>query len=336
MVKRATIKDVAARAGVSIATVSNVFSGKKAVNPDLAKKVEEAAAALSYRLDRNASQLRSGRVQVVGMLVPNLDDTFFTSLVERVERLAHDDGYEVLVASSRDNPQLEISRLNALLGWRPSGLIAVPCSNAIPQPIRSEIGRLPMVLADRIGEDNLPIDTVTMDNVAAGQAAAELLIPSHRDILIAASNTAIRPIADRIAGISSVVETHYGVRPRIVELTSNINAGAEIFCDWLSREARPEGVICLTNVTTLAALQAFAALNIDIPEDVSLIGFDDYTWMTARKVPLSAVRQPVEEMGQAIWNCLSDRMAGGDVPTRHIVLPGSLQVRRSVRSSTSA
>jgi len=334
--KRATIKDVAARAGVSIATVSNVFSGKKPVNPDLAKKVEEAAAELSYRLDRAASQLRTGRVQVVGMLVPNLDDTFFTSLVERVERLAHDDGYEVLVASSRDNPELEIARLNALLGWHPSGLIAVPCTNVIPQPIRSEIGRLPMVLADRIGEDNLPIDTVTMDNFAAGKAAAELLIPEHRDIVVAASHVAIRPIADRIAGVASVVEAHDGARLRVVELTSNVNAGSDILREWLLRETRPDAVVCLTNVTTLATLQAFASLNIDIPEDVSLIGFDDYTWMTARKVPLSAVRQPVEEMGQAIWNCLSDRIAGVAEPPRHIVLPGSLQVRRSVRSTPTA
>lgn len=336
MTKRATIKDVAALAGVSIATVSNVFSGKKAVNPDLVRRVEQAAETLSYRLDRAASQLRSGKVQVTGMLVPNLDDIFFTSLVEQVEQLANEDGYEILVASSRDDPEREVSRLNALLGWRPSGLIAVPCSNAIPEPIRSEIGRLPMVLADRIGEDGLSIDTVTMDNFAAGRAAAELLIQSHGDIVIAASHTAIRPIADRIAGISSVVEAHCGRRPRVVEMTSNINVGARILSDWLDHEPRPEGIICLTNVTTLATLQAFAAHSIEVPDDVSLIGFDDYTWMTARKVPLSAVRQPIEEMAQAIWSCLSDRMAGSRAPTRNIVLPGSLQVRRSVRTITPA
>lgn len=332
MAKRATIKDVAAMAEVSIATVSHVFSGKKAVNPDLARRVEEAAEKLSYRLDRAASQLRSGNVRVIGMLVPNLDDVFFTSLVEQVEQLANEDGYEILVASSRDDPAREISRLNALLGWRPSGLIAVPCSNAIPEPVRGEIGRLPMVLADRVGEDDLKIDTVVMDNFAAGKAAAELLIQSHSDILIAASNTAIRPIADRIEGISSVFEAHCGLRPRIIELTSNVQTGAEIFREWLSREKRPEGVVCLTNVTTLATLQAFAAHSIDVPEDISLIGFDDYTWMTARKVPLSAIRQPIREMARSIWDCLSDRMGGNQEPARKIVLPGSLQVRRSVRA----
>ena len=78
--KRATLKEVATRAGVSIATVSNVFSGRKPVNADLRAKVEQAAKELSYQVDRAASQLRSGRAQVVGVLVPDLDDTFFTSL----------------------------------------------------------------------------------------------------------------------------------------------------------------------------------------------------------------------------------------------------------------
>src|SRR5690606_9543326 len=219
----ATIKIVAALSCISIATVSNVFSGKKAVNPDLMRRVEQAAETLSYRLDRAASQLRSGKVQVTGMLVPNLDDIFFTSLVEQVEQLANEDGYEVLVASSRDDPEREVSRLNALLGWRPSGLIAVPCSHAIPEPIRSEIGRIPMVLGDRTGEDGLSVDTVNRDHFAAGREPAEVLIHSHGDMAVAASHTANRARADRIAGISSVVEAHSGPGPRVVELTSNTN-----------------------------------------------------------------------------------------------------------------
>ena len=105
--KRATLKEVATRAGVSIATVSNVFSGRKPVNPDLRAKVEQAATELSYQVDRAASQLRSGRAQVVGVLVPDLDDTFFTSLVSRLEVMAQKDGYDVIVASSRDDMEIE-------------------------------------------------------------------------------------------------------------------------------------------------------------------------------------------------------------------------------------
>src|SRR5512145_2025566 len=131
--RRPTIKDVATLADVSIATVSNVFSGSKPVNADLRERVERAASELSYHVDRAASQLRSGQGKVIGVLVPDLDDVFFTSLVSRLEVRAREDGYDVIVASSRDDPELERSRLRALLGWRPSGLVAVPCTDTVPQ-----------------------------------------------------------------------------------------------------------------------------------------------------------------------------------------------------------
>jgi LacI family transcriptional regulator len=148
--KRITIKDVAARAGVSIATVSNVFSGNKPVNADLQERVQKAALELRYQVDRAASQLRSGQAKVVAVLVPDLDDVFFTSLVSQLEVMAQGDGYDIIVTSSRDDTELEQSRLRALLAWRPSGLIAIPCSDKLPAGLESEIGRLPMVFADRV------------------------------------------------------------------------------------------------------------------------------------------------------------------------------------------
>ncbi len=102
-VAQSTIRDVAARAGVSVATVSNVFTGNRPVTDAVAKRVHEAADALSYKLNRAASQLRSGKVRVVGILVPNLNDTFFTSLVSKLELRAGEAGFQVLVASSHDD-----------------------------------------------------------------------------------------------------------------------------------------------------------------------------------------------------------------------------------------
>jgi len=99
---RATLKEVAARAEVSTATVSNVFSGRKPVRPELRARVEEAAKALSYQVDRAASQLRSGRAKVLGVLVPDLDDTFFTSLISHLEVLARAGGYDRQFRSGRD------------------------------------------------------------------------------------------------------------------------------------------------------------------------------------------------------------------------------------------
>ena len=330
--KRSTIKDVATLAGVSIATVSNVLSGSKPVNRELRERVEHAARALSYHVDRAASQLRSGQTRVIGVLVPDLDDVFFTSLVSRLEVKAREDGYDVIVASSRDDAELETSRLRALLGWRPSGLVAVPCTDTIPQILADEARRLPMVLADRVVSDGALADTVTIDNAEAGEIAARHLVAmGHRDVVIAASHLSFAPIRERVRGADSFLLKANGQGATVVELGSNSERGAEVFAHWLDRNTRPTAVLGLTNVTTLAVLSALASRRIDIPEQVSIIGFDDYVWMSARKTALTAIRQPVDAMAGAIWERLLARIAGDDAAPMRIQLNTSLQVRDSVR-----
>jgi LacI family transcriptional regulator len=329
--KRVTIKDVAARAGVSIATVSNVFSGNKPVNADLRQRVKKAVRELSYQVDRAASQLRSGHAKVVGVLVPDLDDVFFTSLVSQLEVLAQKDGYDILVASSRDDIRLEQSRLRTLLAWRPSGLIAVPCSDAIPSVLKREVGRLPMVFADRVSPAGSVVDTVTADNRDAGEIAARFLLSQgHKTIVLAASSLAISPIRERVAGASDLIRAEIDREPAVVELGSNAERGAEVLVHWLERHARPSAVIALTNVTTLSTLTALARLRMDIPEPVSVIGFDDYPWMSARKTGLTAIRQPIKDMAAVAWQQLRKRMSGDPSVPLHIVLKTSLQVRDSV------
>ena len=330
--KRATLKEVATRAGVSIATVSNVFSGRKPVNADLRAKVEQAAKELSYQVDRAASQLRSGRAQVVGVLVPDLDDTFFTSLVSRLEVMAQKDGYDVIVASSRDDMEIEESRLQTLLGWRPSGVIAVPCSNQVPAILSREARRLPMVLVDRVIAASAVVDTVTIDNFEAGRiAVAHLLDMGHTDIVLAASHLDIAPIRERIRGATAAARSRHACDPIAVEVGSNADRGAELFGEWIEGNAVPSAVLALTNVTTLAVLTALARRGIDIPEHVSLIAFDDYPWMSARKTPLTAIRQPVNEIASAAWEQLKMRMEGDGSPPTPIVLHASRHDRASVR-----
>ncbi len=335
--RRVTIRDVAGRAGVSIATVSNVFSGNKPVNEDLRERVLQAAKELAYQVDRAASQLRSGQARVVGVLVPDLDDVFFTSLVSRLEVLAQADGYDIVVASSRDNVSLEQSRLRTLLAWRPSGLIVVPCSDAVPQNLTAEIGRLPIVFADRVPPGGSVVDTVAIDNREAGEIAARhLLALGHRDIVITASSLAISPIRERVRGATEQIRGLAGCQVTVAELGSASEPGAELFRHWLEQHAQPSAVIALTNVTTLSTLSALARLKIDIPDPVSVVGFDDYPWMSARKTGLTAIRQPIGELAAAAWQRLRARMSGDDAPPQSIVLQTSLQVRDSVRDVRSS
>lgn len=130
MAKRPTsIKEVADAAGVSTATVSNVFSGKKPVKPELAAKVRENATRLGYHINRAASNLRSGQSHVVPVMVPDLSDPFFTSLITEIEALAEADDFDIIVTSSKDDAETEKRRISALLSWQPAGMIIVPSSD---------------------------------------------------------------------------------------------------------------------------------------------------------------------------------------------------------------
>src|SRR5579871_5716948 len=165
--KAVSINDVARMAGVSPATVSNAITGRKKVSAELARKVEAAVRALDYRPDPLASMLRSGDARIVAVLVPDLDNPFFTSIVSAIEQFVGADSYEVIVASSRGEDAVERAKLKAILAWRPAGLIAIPCTDAFSGRNIIEASGTPYVIADRTA-GHLHADTVSIDNEHAG------------------------------------------------------------------------------------------------------------------------------------------------------------------------
>ena len=336
--KKPSIKDVATLAGVSTATVSNVFSGRKPVNDDLQKSVQRAAKSLGYEMDRAASQLRSGRTRVIAVLVPDLTDTFFATIVSSLEIKAYEEGYDVIVASSRNDSAVERSRLNALLAWRPAGLIVVPCSEVIPPELLAIKDKIPLVLVDRVATRNAIADTVTIDNRDAGEVAARHLMElGHRDIVLAVSHLSFAPINDRAEGAAAFIASSTGRRPTVVELGSDLSGGAKIFAGWFDRNPIPSAVIAFTNVATLSVLSVLVDHHIEIPGKTSVVAFDDYAWMAARHTGLTAIRQPVDDISTAAWKRLAYRMkSGGEAPVLATVLNASLVVRASVRDISGA
>lgn len=331
-----SIKEVAALARVSTATVSNVFSGRKPVNEALRRRVLRAADKLGYQVDRVASQLRSGRARIVAVLVPDLTDTFFATIVSRIETMASQDGYDVIVASSHDDPEIERSRLKALLSWRPAGLIFMPCSDVLPDELSSLGEGIPTVLVDRVVLGGAPADTVTIDNVEAGQVAAgHLLDAGHDDIVIALSSLAYAPIRDRAEGASKLIAERCGRPARLVEIGSDAAGGARIFSDMIERDGPPGAVIALTNVNTLSVLSALAEHHISIPEGTSIVAFDDYPWMAARNTGLTAIRQPVDCISAEAWDRLRHRVTDEEAAAfEPVVLRATLVVRDSVKDLT--
>jgi LacI family transcriptional regulator len=284
---------------------------------------------LDYRADPGASMLRSGESKIVAVLVPDLDNPFFTSVVSAVEQSISSGAYEVIVASSHGEEGLEKSRLKAILAWRPAGLVVIPCSDDFAGRTLIESSRTPYVIADRV-TDNLRADAVSVDNEEAGAIAARHLVDlGHRNILVTASSLRLANIRQRCSGAAEVMRSHGLPEPAIVELGFSIDEASARLSNWFDENPPPTAIQALTNYTTLSVLTALADRGLRMPRDISLIGFDDYTWMRARATPLTAIFQPVREMGRVLWETLSARINGDLSPAKRVVLPCELRVRAS-------
>lgn len=332
----ASIKDVAKRAAVSPGTVSNVFSGNRPVKPELAARVRKAADELGYQPDRAASQLRAGKARVVAVLVPDLNNPFFTALIASIETCIRDEGYDIIVASSNGNAENEAARLATLLAWRPAGLVVVPCDDVFAGRDLIRRARVPFVVADRV-----PLqfegDAVTVDNADAGDKAARHLIGlGHRDVVVAASTLTLQNIRERCAGIEEVFRSHGLLAPSLIEVGLTFEIAAERLSTFMSQDRRPSAFLALTNFGTLGVLATLQQWGLSVPNDVSVLGFDDYSWMRAVAPPLTAIRQPVEAMGHEVWTRLRTRIAGDKEPERRVKLLCELMIRGSTAAPTEA
>jgi len=246
-----------------------------------------------------------------------------------VEQCLGPEAYEVIVASSHGEEEVEKSRLKAIRAWRPAGLVVIPCSDHFPGRELIESSRTPCVIADRV-RDNLTADTVSADNQDAGAIGARHLIDlGHRDILIAASSLSLANIRQRCSGAAEAMRSRGLPEPAIVDFGFSIDEASAMLSKRFDENPPPTAIQALTNFTTLSVLTALAERGLRMPHDISLIGFDDYAWMRARATPLTAIFQPVREMGRAVWETLSARIKGDLTTAKHVLLPCELRVRAS-------
>ena len=327
--KPASIRDVAAHARVSVATVSNVVRGRKPVTPEVAARVHEAVKALHYQADRAAAQLRTGKARVIAILVPSLENPFFTALIAVFERRAKGVGYDIIVASAGDDAGTEHARLLALLSWRPAGIVIIPCSDAFVSRPVLRAAHIPYVVVDRIVA-HPGADLIAADNRAAAAAATNhLLALGHRCLLVVASALALSNIRERWAGVRNCCCEAGIDQPSLLEVGLTFETVSGKLDQWLACHERPTAVIALTNFATLGVLAALRDIGLTVPRDVSLVGYDDYAWMRAASPPITAVVQPVDAMGEHAWSCLMRRVDGESAPFQSVRLACELQLRLS-------
>ncbi len=323
--KSISIRAVAARAGVSVATVSNVLTGKPTVHPALAARVRAAADELGYVADPHASRLRSGKHALAAVMVPDLANPMFGTFVSTLEHLARVDGFDLLVVSSANDATQEAERLKALRAWRPAGLIVIPCDGALMQRMPNG-PRPPIVVADRITDDET-FDLVAVDNgPAAATVAAHLADIGAGSCLVAGSSLGISNVRERwdgVRGAAGSMATSFlavGVEPE------GIRHGLR---ERLSRALFPDALFTLDHVTSLLAYSMLAELRLPIPDRIAFASFDETEWMRLVMPAVTAVRQPVEDLAAAAWTQLMLRMAGGVGPPQTRRLACAVTIRGS-------
>jgi LacI family transcriptional regulator len=329
----ATIKDVARLAGVSTATVSATLNKSAYVSPEYEARVVRAVDLLGYAPSGIARSLKTGVTRLIGLIVADITNPFFTQLVHRIEAAAKLEGYSVILCDTDEDIGQELNFIRLLRKQRVDGLILAPTGQAADYDVASVRGLdLPVVLVDRL-VPVWPTDAVLLDNVAAGRLAAKHLLDlGHRRIGIVTGAPHLTSAAERLDGFSRALhERAVPLAPQNVRYAHfREDAAFAESRDMLAAADRPTAVLVANNLMLIGFLRALNELGLACPDDVSIVTIDDLPWAKVFTPPLTAIRQPIDSMAEQAFRMLLARLpkAGDSAPIVTRSIP-ELIVRRS-------
>jgi LacI family transcriptional regulator len=333
--RRSTSREVAREAGVSVATVSRTFNSPGVVHPDTRRRVLEAAERVSYAPSMAARTLSTGRSGVIGVVVSDIEIPFFVSVARAIQDLAHDHGYQTLVANSDELLERERELLDAFESRLVDGLIVSPASGDHRRLV--EVAKeIPVVLLDRVVTE-LRADAVLSDNVAAARAAtSHLLELGHRRIGYATDKLDKTSTEERLEGyVEAHREWDVAHDPELVWVVDyHPHASAAQLSELLARH-EVTGLVAAEGNITLGALLAARDRGLAIPDDLSLVGFDELLWSEVAYSSVTVVSQDTSAIGAAAMRLLLERLdpdGGEDRAPMVERVPTSLTVRDSCRA----
>jgi LacI family transcriptional regulator len=329
----ATISEVARRAGVSAATVSRVLNGRTDVSRDLAARVHTAVQELGYRPNGVARNLRRQATKVWGLIISDIGNPFFTSVVRGVEDAAHEAGYSLVLCNSDDDLDKEQRYIDIALAEQLAGVIISPASEPSTDVSALVDRGIPVVAVDRrVGR--LDVDTVLVDNVSGARLATQHLMESGcRRIACITGPTRTTTAAERLQGFRQAHEAADRKVDEDLVVLENFKAdgGYDGAQRLLGLSTAPDGLFVANNLMTVGALEALMDAGVQIPDDMLLVGFDDIPWARLTRPRLTTVNQPMYDMGREAGRLLAARVGHDTSLPRTVVLPPDLQVRESSR-----
>ena len=328
------MRDVAELAGVGIMTVSRVLNGSARVTDETSRRVNQAIETLQYKPNQLARALRGSGSHTIGVLVPYLYDPFFATCAHAIDTVAQRHGYSVLLTTTNGDALIELDAIRKMAQRQVDGLIVIPTQQG-GEELRREVIGMPIVTLDRASPE------LTADNVQAANREAALLGTDHllghghKRICFLGLSNAISTVVERHQGYEQAMRVA-GLEPETCFQCSTQDVVTETLREMIARAEPPTAILTSNGLTTRYALKALNELRVEMPGQMALVGFDDVEFGDLLRPPLTALRQPVAEIGMAAAELLFERMLGGGEDAgpdarlgRQIVLPVELVVRGS-------
>jgi LacI family transcriptional regulator len=323
-----SIREVARLADVSPATVSRVLNGSTTVSPDRRKRILDVVAQVEYRPNRLARNLRRQQADMIGVVVSDIENPHFAEAVRVVEDAAYRAGYRVLLCNTDETPAKQRAYLEMLADERVVAAIVSPAdADGSGVDALLSLG-IPVVAFDRVIDDPRT-DAVTCGNVAGLRRVTEhLLWLGHERIAYVGGRPDVETGAERLEGYTAAMRAA-GMVPFAVDGGFRVEGAEDAVGTLLAHRARPSALIVANNQMTVGALRAIRRAGIRVPDELALACVDDPPWAELVDPPLTTLAQPVRQMAETAMALMRERVEGGRVEPRRVVLPLELRVRTS-------
>jgi LacI family transcriptional regulator/LacI family repressor for deo operon, udp, cdd, tsx, nupC, and nupG len=329
----AVLRDVAEKAGVSTATVSRVLNNAPNVNPETRSRVEKAIKALNFKPSRVAQRLRikDGHRKMIGLVVPDIQNPFYVEVVRGVEDKAYANNYALLMCNFAQDEIKEKLYLDIMKSESVDGLIVAPVHERDKDVQDLVLSGLPIVCVDR-GLSDLDVDVVLVDNEQGAYDAVNYLIKlGHTRIAYIGGLPTIPTSRQRRMGYESALkDNNLKLDESLIKFgDSKHESGKVLAGELLQMKDPPTALFTGNNLITLGALETIHSRGLNVPNDISILGFDDMPWSISLNPPLTAVSQPGYEIGRRAADMLFQRIAEPEQGSAKIVLKTKLIIRQS-------
>jgi LacI family transcriptional regulator len=328
----ATIRDVARRAGVSISTVSYVLTGERHIGPDTRQRVLEAVNALGYRGNFVARSLKTGRTMVLALIIPDILNPFFTLVARGAEDAAREWGYSLVLCNTTVDPDREEEYLQLAQSRRVDGLIYMPGSDRFHPELHQLVRqRFPVVVVDEQVPD-VDAASIFVDNRGGGRLAGRHLGElGHRRVGIIGGPPGLSTVPARIQGVLDGLAEHgVEVPPQhIVYGDYQLESGREAMRALWRTDGPLTAIFAANDLMAIGAMQEARDWGLSVPQDISIVGFDDIPLAAMISPALTTVEQPAVIMGHAAVEVLVDALSSGEERREHRTFDTHLHVRAS-------